>query len=314
VDEHAPRVVVVTGASSGIGLATALAASGQGDHVVLLARGPEALAEAAAQCRAAGAASALDLPTDVADDSAVHAAFDVVTARFGHVDAVVHSAGLVAYGRLEEVPTDIFDTVVKTNLLGSVNVARAVLPGMRERDAGSIVLVGSLIGFIAPPYMSAYAVSKWGVRGLARLLQVENVDRHGVHVSHLSPGGVDTPVYLQAANYLGWVGRPPPPVVSPERVAKAALRLLDHPRPRIQVGPLNRPIIWGFTLFPGLFDRIVTPLFEVGATDVRRAAVDVPGNVPAPVPGGNRLHGGQGSPVASILAGVRARLGRNRKQ
>ncbi|SDT08109.1 Short-chain dehydrogenase [Friedmanniella luteola] len=310
MDEQAARVVVVTGASSGIGLATALDAAGRGDHVVLLARGPAALADAAEQCRVAGAASALDLPTDVADDAAVQRAFAAVTSRYGRVDAVVHSAGLVAYGRLEDVPAAIFDRVVQTNLLGSVNVARAVLPGMREANAGTLVLIGSLIGYIAPPYMSAYAVSKWGVRGLARLLQVENVDRDGVHICHLAPGGIDTPIYLQAANYLGWVGRPPPPVVKPERVARAALRLLDHPRPRIQVGPVNWPTIWGFNLFPAVFDRIVTPLFEVAATDVRQAAVDVPGNVPAPVPEGNRLRGGQGSPVASIAAGLRARLGR----
>ena len=312
--EQAARVVVVTGASSGIGLATALAAAERGDHVVLLARGAEALADAAARCRAAGAASALDLPTDVGDDAAVRRAFGLVISRHGQVDAVVHSAGLVAYGRLEDVPAAIFDEVVRTNLLGSVNVARAVLPGMRERNAGNLVLIGSLIGYIAPPYMSAYAVSKWGVRGLARLLQVENVDRDGVHVSHLAPGGIDTPIYLQAANYLGWVGRPPPPVVKPERVARAALRLLDHPRPRIQVGPANLLTIWGFNLFPGVFDRIVTPLFEIAAIDVRRAAVDVPGNVPGSVPEGNRLHGGQGSPVASIAAGLRARLGRRRRR
>ena len=313
MSEQDARVVVVTGASSGIGLATALAAAERGDHVVLLARGAGALADAAAQCRAAGAASALDLLTDVADDAAVRASFAEVTARLGPVDAVVHSAGLAAYGRLEEVPAEIFDRVVQTNLLGSVNIARAALPGMRARNAGTLVLIGSLIGYIAPPYMSAYAVSKWGVRGLARLLQVENVDRDGVHISHLSPGGIDTPIYLQAANYLGWVGRPPPPVVKPERVARAALRLLDHPRPRIQVGPGNWPTIWGFTLFPAVFDRIVTPLFEVAATDVRRAAVDVPGNVLGPVPEGNRLHGSQGSPVASIAAGLRARLGRRRR-
>ncbi|GAA1829589.1 SDR family NAD(P)-dependent oxidoreductase [Microlunatus capsulatus] len=311
--EQDARVVVVTGASSGIGLASALAAAERGDHVVLLARGAEALEDAAQQCRTAGAASALALPTDVADDAAVRAAFAEVAAQLGPVDAVVHSAGLVAYGRLEEVPVEIFDRVVATNLLGSVNIARAVLPQMRERNAGTLVLIGSLIGYLAPPYMSAYAVSKWGVRGLARLLQVENVDRDGVHVCHLSPGGVDTPIYLQAANYLGWVGRPPPPVVSPERVARAALRLLDHPRPRIQVGPANWLTMAGFTLAPAVFDRIVTPLFVVGATDVRRAAVDVPGNVLASVPEGNRLHGGQGSPVASIAAGLRARLGRRRR-
>jgi NAD(P)-dependent dehydrogenase (short-subunit alcohol dehydrogenase family) len=182
VDEQAARVVVVTGASSGIGLATALGAAGRGDHVVLLARGAAALADAAEQCRAAGAASALDLPTDVGDDAAVQRAFAEVTSRYGRVDAVVHSAGLAAYGRLQDVPAEIFDGVVRTNLLGPVNVARAVLPGMRERDAGTLVLIGSLIGYIAPPYMSAYAVSKWGVRGLARLLQVENVDRPGVHI------------------------------------------------------------------------------------------------------------------------------------
>jgi NAD(P)-dependent dehydrogenase (short-subunit alcohol dehydrogenase family) len=314
VDEHAARVVVVTGASSGIGLATALAAAGQGDHVVLLSRGAESLAEAAERCRAAGAASVLDLPTDVAEDLQVRAAFDEVAARYGRVDAVIHSAGLVAYGRLEEVPTEVFDRVVRTNLLGSVNVARAVLPGMRERNAGTIVLVGSLLGYIAPPYMSAYAVSKWGVRGLARLLQVENVDRDGVHISHLSPGGVDTPIYLQAANYLGWVGRPPPPVASPERVARAALRLLDHRRPRIQVGPANWPVIWGFTVFPAVFERIVTPMFEIGATDVRQPTAAVSGNVFESVPEGNRLHGGQGTPVASILAGLRARLSRDQRR
>jgi NAD(P)-dependent dehydrogenase (short-subunit alcohol dehydrogenase family) len=310
VPPAAPRVVLVTGASSGIGLATALLAAEQGDHVVLLARGAEALADAAAQCRDRGAASALALPTDVADDAAVQAAVAQVLATHGRVDAVVHSAGLVAYGRFEDVPTETFDRVVQTNLLGSANVARAVLPGMRERDAGTLVLIGSLIGSIAPPYMSSYAVGKWGVRGLARLLQVENVDRKGVHICHVAPGGVDTPIYVQAANHLGWVGRPPPPVVTPEKVARAALRLLDHPRPRIQVGAANLLTIAGFVLFPAVFDRIVTPMFEVAALDVRQKALGVPGNVFASAQQGNRLRGGQGSPVASILAGLGAKLRR----
>jgi NAD(P)-dependent dehydrogenase (short-subunit alcohol dehydrogenase family) len=305
----APRVVVVTGASSGIGLSAALQAAERGDHVVLLARGPESLERAAADCRARGAASALAVPTDVADDAAVQAAFARVAAAHGRVDAVIHSAGLVAYGRFEDVPVETFDRVVQTNLLGSANVARAALPGMRERNAGTLVLIGSLIGSIAPPYMSSYAVGKWGVRGLARLLQVENVDRKGVHICHLAPGGVDTPIYVQAGNHLGWVGRPPPPVVSPEKVARVALRLLDHPRPRTQVGPANWLTIAGFVLFPAVFDRIVTPMFEVAALDLRQRA-EGSGNVFGPVPEGNRLHGGQGSPVASILAGLGVKLRR----
>ena len=97
-------------------------------------------------------------------------------------------------------------------------------------------------------------------------------------------------------------------------MARAALALLDHPRPRIQVGPANLITMWGFTLLPGVFDRIVTPMFEVAALDVRQPAASVDGNVFAPRPEGNRLHGGQGRPVASIAAGLRARLGRRRRR
>jgi short-subunit dehydrogenase len=314
IGANEPQVVVVTGASSGIGLATADQAAARGDHVVLLARGAEALEVAAAACRDRGAASALALPTDVGDSAQVQASVEEVLTRHGRIDAVVNSAGLVAYGRFEEVPVDVFDAVVRTNLLGSANLARAVLPSMRERDSGTLVLIGSLIGYIAPPYMSAYAVSKWGVRGLARLLQVENRDRPGVHIAHVSPGGVDTPIYTQAANYLGWVGRPPPPVVSPEKVARAALRRVGSRRSRVQVGPANWLTMLGFTLAPGVFDRLVTPLFEVAAVDVRRSPDGPTGNVFASTPEGNALHGGQGSPVTSIVAGVRALVRRTIQQ
>ncbi len=307
-----PRVVVVTGASSGIGLATALQSADAGDHVVLIARGVESLSAAVLQCRDRGAASVEALPTDVGDAAAVEAAMAIVIEAHGRVDVVVHSAGLVAYGRFEEVPTEVFDTVVRTNLLGTANVARAVLPGMRERNAGSLILIGSLLGGIAPPYMAAYSTSKWGVRGLARILQVENRDRSGVQISHVSPGGVDTPIYLQAANYLGWAGRPPPPVATPEKVAHAALRLVDHPRPRIEVGATNRLALLGFNVLPGLYDRMVVPLFEVAATDIRHRLPTTTGNAFHSEPSGNRLRGEQGHPAVSILGGLRARLGRGR--
>jgi len=238
----------------------------------------------------------------------VQDALRTVTESYGHIDAVVHSAGVVAYGRFEDVPPEVFDRVVTTNVLGLANVARAVLPPMRERGAGAIVVLGSLLGRIAAPHMSAYAVSKWGVRSLVRHLQVENRDLPGVTISHLSPGGVDTPIYLQAANFLGHVGRPPPPVVGPERVATAALRLIDRPRRNVEVGASNRFIVLGFTLFPPLYDAIVTPLFDLAATDRRRPVPSGPGNVLAPTPQAYRLHGNQGSAARSILAAVRIRL------
>lgn len=295
------RVVLVTGASSGIGRATAREAASRGGHVILLARGLAPLEQAAAECRALGAASARAVSVDLRVAEAVQDVVDETLDRQGRIDAVVNSAGVVAYGRIEEVPADVYAGVITTNLLGSVNVARAVLPHLRQRNAGHLVLIGSLIGHIAPPYMSAYAVSKWGVRGLARELVIENKDRPGVHIGIVSPGGVDTPIYLQAANYLGQVGRPPPPVVSPEKVAHAALRLLDHPRARVQVGAANRLILSGFGLFPGLFDAIVTPMFVNGATDRRHPRDPGAGNVLQSVPAGNRLHGEQGNAYVGIL-------------
>lgn len=308
------RVVVVIGASSGIGLATALAAARCGDHVVLLARGLSALQDAAADCAGAGAASARALSVDVCDAGAVQDAFRTVREWHGRLDAVVHSAGVVAYGRFEDVPPEVFDRVIATNVLGPANVARAVLPMMRERGSGTIVVLGSLLGRIAAPHMSAYAVSKWAVRSLVRHLQVENRDAPGVTISCLSPGGVDTPIYLLAGNYMGHVGRPPPPVVSPERVADAALRLIDHPRRNVEVGAANRFVALGFTLLPRLYDALVTPLFEVGATDRRHPVPAGPGNVLQPTPEAYRLHGGQGSAVRSIAAAVRARLREMRRK
>lgn len=305
------RVVLITGASSGIGRATAVRSASVGDHLVLVARGLASLQEVADECDAAGAASTLVFAADVGDDDAVKACVAGALERHGRIDAAVQSAGVVAYGRTEEVPAAIFDGVIRTNLLGSVNLVRHVLPQMRRRGSGSIVLVGSVIGHIAVPMMSPYVLSKWGIRALARQLQVENRDRQDVHVSYVSPGGVDTPIYLQAATYAGHVGRPPPPVVTPEAVARVVLRRLDQPRNRTQVGAANDLIRFGFSALPAVFDVLVGALFPVGATDL---TYDVPrreGNVLASRGEGNRLRGDQGNPVVGVIRnlGVKLRAG-----
>lgn len=316
MSDPAPRVIVIIGASSGIGLATAHQAAVAGDHVVLAARGVESLERAGQECRVRGAASVLVRPTDIADESSVQGLVAEVLAAYGRIDAVIPTAGVVAYGRFEQVPGHVFDHVIRTNLLGTAHVARAVLPWMRENDRGHLVIVGSLLGQMAPPYMGSYSVSKWGVRGLARILLIENRDRPGIHVSYVSPGGVDTPIYYLAANYLGQVGRPPPPVARPEKVAAVILSLLDRPRDRVHVGVANPLIVAGFAAFPRLYDAIVTPMFEVAATDVRDRVDPHPGNVFVSADAGNRLRGDQGSVIASIAAGVRAkvrgRMGRSR--
>ncbi len=298
------RVVLVTGASSGIGRATAVACARRGDRLVLAARAPESLAAAAVECRALGA-EALAVPTDVTDGAAVDELVAAAVDRFGRLDAVVHSVTVVAYGRFEEVPAAAFDQVVAATLTGAANVARSALRRFRVQGGGRLVLVGSLLGKIAVPYMSSYVTAKWGLLGLTRCLQVEARETPGIEVGMVSPGAVDTPVYRQAASYLGRGGRPPPPVDPPEKVARAVLRALDRPTRDRSVGLANPVVVLGFRGLPAAYDRLVGPLMRVGGLTRSPAPVD-DGNVFAPRPAGDAVHGGWGRhwlrPVAAASA------------
>lgn len=309
----ATRVVMVTGASSGIGEAVARRAAARGDHVVLLARGREALERVAEDCDALGAASTLVTPADISDDAQLGAAVASALTGYGRIDVVVGCAGVVAYGRIPDVPVDVFDQVVATNLLGSVNLARHVVPVLRDQGAGSMVLVGSVIGHIAVPDMAAYVLSKWGVRGLVRQLRVDNRDRPGVRFGYVAPGGVDTPIYRQAATYGGSVGRPPFPVQSPERIARRVLAVADHPRRGGQVGLSNDVIRLGFAVLPWAYDRLVGPLFSVVAQDLVAPVVHGPGNVLASRPERNGLRGGQGSAFLALGANLGEVVRRRRR-
>ncbi|MEO9152774.1 MAG: SDR family NAD(P)-dependent oxidoreductase [Lapillicoccus sp.] len=284
------RVVVVTGASSGIGRATVILLRNRGAHVVLASRSREALLEA--ERESMGSGLTLVTPTDVSDAGATDALIAAAVERFGRVDAVVHSAAVLAYGRFEDVPPEVFDATIGVTLLGTANVARSSLRQFARQGGGSLVVVGSLLGKIATPYMSSYVTAKWAVHGLVRCLQIEARSTPGVDVSLVSPGGVDTPVYAQAGTYVGRHGRPPPPVVTPEKVARAIVRRIDHPRRDrdVGVGPSNALTVLGFRLVPGIFDAIVTPLMRAAGLE-RESVDDSPGNVLRPDASGESVRG-----------------------
>jgi NAD(P)-dependent dehydrogenase (short-subunit alcohol dehydrogenase family) len=301
-----PQVVLITGASSGIGEATALLAAERGDHLVLLARGVTALSRVAVACKDAGASSVTTLSADVGDDEAVAAAVESVLAEHGRLDVVVSSAGVVAYGRLEEVPAEVFDRVLQTNLHGMVNLARHVVPVLRDQGRGSLVLVGSVIGHIAVPEMSSYVLSKWGIRALARQLRLENRDLSDVRIGYVAPGGVDTPIYLQAATYAGVAGRPPMPVASPEKVARRVLGVADGSAPDGQVNISNHLIRLGFTALPAVYDALVAPLFKLAAQDQTTQVPPTTGNVLEPREDRNALRGDQGNALVGVVRNVGA--------
>jgi NAD(P)-dependent dehydrogenase (short-subunit alcohol dehydrogenase family) len=285
-----PLTVLVTGASSGIGRATVHDLAGRGARLVLLARGRQALEETAAEARDRGAAEVLVCPADVADAEAVQRVVDSAVARFGRLDAVAHAAQTMAYGRIEDVPRAVFEAVVDTSLHGTANLARTVLPVFRRQGSGHLVVVSSLLASVSAPLMGSYVAAKWGQLGLIRTLQQEVRDAPGVHVSAVAPGGVNTPIYYQGATWAGSTGRPPPPVYSAERVARAVVARLDRPRRLVQSGFANPVVIAGFRMLPAVYDALVGPLFRTFAL-ARDGAPPSEGNVFASRPDRNGKDG-----------------------
>jgi short-subunit dehydrogenase len=290
VTDAEPRTVLIVGASSGIGRATAHQLADEGARLVLAARSEEALEATRQECVARGATDVLVVPTDVGDREQVTRLFDEAVVRFDRVDAVVHGAAVLAYGRFEDVPADVFDAIVHTNLVGTANVARSALLMFEEQRGGSLVVVGSVLAKMVTPYLSTYATGKWGVQGLVRTLQIEARGKPGVHVTLVSPGGVNTPIYDQAGSYTGRPGHPPPPVTSPEKVARVVVSALDKPGRDIAAGSLNWVMVAGFRLLPGVFDLLVGPMMRLLGQG-RDSVGANPGNVFEPRADREAVHG-----------------------
>jgi NAD(P)-dependent dehydrogenase (short-subunit alcohol dehydrogenase family) len=288
--DNTTEVALVTGASSGIGRATAVMLAERGAAVVLLARSKEKLDEAADECRRAGARAVDVAAVDVNDRDGVTAVVERTVERFGHLDLVVHSATVMAYGNVEDLPADVFEKVVETAVHGTANVARPTLAAFRARGRGDLVVVSSLLASVTAPTMGAYATAKWGQLALVRTLQQETRDVPGIHVSAVAPGGVNTPIYYQAATVLGNTGHPPPPVYTPERIARSILARVQHPRRLKQAGIANPVIIAGFRLLPPVYDALVGPLLKVfGMSRDQQPPTD--GNVFAPLADGEATSG-----------------------
>jgi short-subunit dehydrogenase len=272
------NVVVVTGASSGIGRATALRFAAAGAQVVGFARDPGALETLAADPRAGGRIAAH--PGDVRDQAALDALADAILGRHGRIDVWVNAAGVSAFGELDAVPADVHRAVIETNLLGVLFGSRSALSAMRRAGRGTIVNLASIVGETAAPHQAAYSASKWGIRGFGEALRGE-LEGTGVDVVTVLPSVVDTPIWQHAANHTGARIEPPHPRVAPERVADAIVHATEHPRGEVTVGATGRALNAAHRLLP-------RPVARVAATVIPR--IMFRGDTPTSSSPGNVFH------------------------
>lgn len=246
-------LVVITGASSGIGRATAQAFACEGARLVLAARDPEALEEAAEECRQRGA-EALAVPTDMTlSDSVEQLATRAAQYGGGRIDIWINNAGVGAVGRFDETPMNAHEQVVQTDLLGYLRGAHVVLPYFKQQNGGVLINTLSVGSWLAQPYAVAYSTAKFGLVGFCRALRAELSDWPGIHICELYPAVVDTPGFRDAGNYAGRSLKLPPLLSDPRNVAEAMVSLARNPRDRLSVGPLAKLM---------RLERFALPLFE----------------------------------------------------
>jgi short-subunit dehydrogenase len=287
------KVVVITGASSGAGRAIALAFARTGARVVLAARREEALAEVATQCEQAGG-TALSVPTDVTDAAAVQQLADAAMAFGGRIDVWVNNAGVLAAGPFEETPVSVHDQVIRTNLMGYLHGAHAVLPYFKNQGYGVLINNISVGGYTPTPNAVGYAASKFGLRGFSQSLKGELYKWPHIHVCDVYPAFLDTPGIQHAANYTGHYIKPAPPVYDPQRVARTIVSLADHPQESITVGSVAVLLRISTLLAPRLSRRIAAMLMD-GYFKNAQPLPYTPGNVMLPVDYGTSIHGGWNS-------------------
>jgi short-subunit dehydrogenase len=284
--------VVITGASSGIGRATALAFADAGANVVLAARAEEPLRAAEKECADRGA-HALSVAVDVSYEAAVTEVRNQALDAFGRIDVWVNAAVVGVFGPFLVVPMAAVRRVIDVNVMGYVYGSRAALEQMRRQESGVLINISSVTAFGPTPYNQAYVISKAAVRALGSTLRQElQLDRaRDVHVCTVMPATIDTPFFHHAGNYTGRTVVPMPPVYPPERVARAIVNLVRFPRREVIVGPAGRMLLLQSKLAPGLVERFLAAYADRMHFS-REPSPDHDGNLFQPWPDTEAVDGG----------------------
>ncbi|MFY0729952.1 SDR family oxidoreductase [Pseudomonas sp. NFX15] len=305
------KLVVITGASSGIGRAAAHAFAGKGARLVLAARDEVALAAVVRECAALGAL-ALAVRTDVTNSEQMRALADQAAA-FGNgcIDIWINNAGVGAVGSFEETPLEAHEQVLQTDLLGYLRGAYVAWPYFKAQKRGILINTLSLGSWVAQPYAAAYSASKYGLRGLSEALRGELFDYPAIHVCDIYPAVMDTPGFRDAGNFTGHALKPPTPFYDPHLVAQAMLECAIRPRPSTTVGAAATMARIAHFLLPG-FPYLSGWLTHLGLQH-RQQAASSPGNLFAPSSFQRRVVGGWRAtsyrPSLTVVVGATLLLG-----
>jgi short-subunit dehydrogenase len=285
------RVAVVTGASAGVGRATARALAERGWSLGLIARGEDGLKAAADEAERAGV-RALVLPVDVSDAGAIASAADAVERELGPIDAWVNCAMTAVFGRFVDVPLADVRRVTEVTYLGYVYGTRAALDRMRPRDRGVIVQVGSALAYRGIPLQAAYCAAKHAVHGFTDSVRTELLDEgSSVRICEVHAPALNTPQFRWVKSFLSNEAQPVPPIYQPEVAADAVAWIIDHPRREMWVGASTVGTVLANRIAPALLDRYL------GRMGVRSQQTDEPldrnrpFNLDEPVPGDHGAHG-----------------------
>ncbi len=288
---NASEVVVVTGASAGVGRAVAREFGKHGAKVALLARNEEGLEAARKEIEAAGG-QALPIPTDVSDYDQVEAAARRVEEEFGPIDVWVNDAIAVIFAPFKEIEPEDFKRSTEVCYLGAVYGTKAALRRMLSRDRGTIVQVGSALSYRAIPLQSAYCGAKHALRGFTDSVRTELMhDKSNVHITMVQLPAVNTPQFNVSKTTLPKHPQPVPPIYQPEVPAEAIYWAAHHKRREVYVGVSSVVVILGNKLLPGLGDWYLAKTgYSAQQTD-QPVEPDRPNNLYEPVPGDHGAHG-----------------------
>lgn len=286
------QVVVLTGASSGIGRAAALAFGRAGAGVVLAARNGQALDDVARQIEASGG-RALPAVTDVAEWLQVERLAQTAFERFGRIDTWVNGAGVSEYALFDDMTLEEIERIIQVNLLGTLYGVKAVLPIMKRQGGGTIINLGSVLSQRSIALQSVYCATKHGVKGFTEALRLEmDREKTGVNVTLILPGPINTPFYTLARSHMAVKPKPVPPVYEAQAVAEAILAAAQRPLRDVTIGGAGKMMTVLEALSPALFDRLMEfggAIFKTQQTDEPETAR--PDNLFTPAPTRGRVDG-----------------------